>query len=343
MTLTTLRVTHCRNLNSVELDLHPHLNIVSGANGSGKTSLLEAIYLLGTGRSFRTREVLPLISDEKSHFTVFARTDDEQTVSLQKSTTLTQVRLNAQPCHKRSELAYFLPCQLIYQDIFQIIDAGPSVRRNILDWGMFHVKHTYHSLWRNYRRTLKQRNTLLKQQAPHSHLLPWDQILAGLANQLNSLRKDYFSKLQSQFCTVLTALSELDCSLQYYKGWDRKESGKPLEEILRDSLNSDSLRQFTQYGPHQADILIQKGNFTAKQYFSRGQQKIILIALKFAQIMLMEKPCLVLIDDLSAELDERHLRRVLDLVIKSSCQFFITAINPQSLEISQFDCKHFRL
>ncbi|HHF7344694.1 TPA: DNA replication/repair protein RecF [Legionella feeleii] len=336
MSLAHLQIKNLRNIESARLDLHPHLNIIVGANGSGKTSFLEAIYLLGSGHSFRTREISPLVRESSDSLTVFARADDEQTISIQKSPlSPTQVRINLSPCQSSSELAYFLPCQVFYQDIFQIIDAGPSIRRSLLDWGLFHVKQSYHSLWKDFRRVLKQRNSLLRQKASPSQLVPWDNLLVTLSEQLDNLRGQYFVELNREFQTLLSQLTDSKASLTYYKGWDRRGSGKHLSVILADSYESDLHRQFTQYGAHQADLIVNSDNLQAKQYLSRGQQKIILFALKLAQAKLITKRCLYLCDDISSELDQSHINNLFKLIETIPGQFFITCINFDSLFIEK--------
>lgn len=327
MSLANLQIQNVRNIRSAKFNFHPHLNFIVGANGSGKTSLLEAIYLLGTGHSFRTREISPLISKGSENLTVFARTFDEQSISIQKSlSSSTQVRLNGNPCQTSSELAYFLPCQIFYQDLFQIIDAGPSVRRNLLDWGLFHVERSYHQLLKDYKRVLRQRNSLLKQGVIEKNFIPWNKTLSLLAERLDDFRSSYFQKLENQFSEFLTNLN-IDCNLSYYKGWDRKGTNKSLEEIYIQSFSTDIQRQFTHYGAHQADIDINANHFKAKQYLSRGQQKMVLFALKMAQTYLMSKSCLFLCDDLPTELDNYHLDWVFELINTTKGQFFITLIN----------------
>lgn len=332
MTLRQVQITNLRNIKQGTFDLHPNLNVIMGKNGSGKTSFLESFYLLGSGHSFRTREISPLIRYGEESLTVFARTVDEQAISIQKSvSTPTRVLLNAYPCQSSSELAYFMPCQVIYQDIFQIIDSGPSVRRSLLDWGLFHVKQSYLSIWKNYKRALKQRNNLLRKRTSQQKLVPWNKILDELAWQLNQLREAYFIQLNHEFQRVLTQLTSMECSIHYYKGWDRKESQKSLEAILVDNYQTDLARQFTQYGAHQADLLIDSHYGKAKQHLSRGQQKIILFALKLAQANLIEKTCIFLCDDLTSELDEEHINRLFQQIKISEAQFMITTINMESL------------
>ncbi len=332
MSLSFLQIQNVRSLKSARFNLHPQLNLIVGPNGSGKTSFLEAIYLLGTGHSFRTREIKPLVATQSDCLTVFARTNDEQSISIQKSpTSTTQVRLNGYPCQTSSELAYFLPCQVFYQDLFQIIDAGPAIRRSLLDWGLFHVEPSYHLLLKEYKRALKQRNSLLRQKAKESYFEPWNLILNDLALKLDIFRANYMILLEEEFHKILPLLSDFDCSLQYYKGWDRKGTHKTLISQLKESYQLDLQRQFTQYGAHQADIAIDTNDRKAKHYLSRGQQKIVLIALKLAQTSLMKRDCVYLCDDLPSEIDKVHLERLFTLINKTKGQFFITAINQSAL------------
>ncbi len=326
MILSELKINHLRNISSVHLDLSSRFNFIFGPNGSGKTSILEALYLLSCGHSFRSREISPIISFEQPALTVFARSQEMQTISIQKSDSgPTQIKLNGQFCSTTSQLAYALPCLVFYSDIFQIIDAGPSERRSLLDWGLFHVKHHYLDLWKEYRRVLKQRNALLKQHAPAVHFVPWDKQLSALANQLHVLREEYFIQWEHAFVSVLNELTDLNCKLSYYKGWDKRNAGKELEQILVEGLASDTQKSYTQFGAHQADILIEVNQNKAKHVLSRGQQKIILIALRLAQANLLQHNCLYLIDDLPAELDEDHQRRLIDFLAKREGQYVITS------------------
>jgi DNA replication and repair protein RecF len=325
MILTELKIHHLRNIASTQLMLNPRFNFISGANGSGKTSVLEALYLLSCGHSFRSREISPIISHGQSTFTVFARAAQQETISIQKSSSEpTQIKLNNQFCSTTSQLAYALPCQIFYSDIFQIIDAGPSVRRSALDWGLFHVKPNYLALLKDYKRVLKHRNALLKKHAPYAHFVPWDKQLSHLAEQLDLVRKDFFVRWEQEFTRVLCELSDLTCQLNYFKGWDKKNTGKDLEQILADNFVSDNHKLYTQHGAHQADILIESNLNKAKQFLSRGQQKIISIALKLAQGNLLDRNCLYLLDDLPAELDEQHQKKLLSYLSTRAGQYVIT-------------------
>jgi DNA replication and repair protein RecF len=328
MSLEQLDIHHLRNITSARLHFHPQWNVFMGANGSGKTSLLEAIYLLGTGHSFRTRETSPLIEHGNEALMLFARTHENEIISLQKSpSSPTLVKINQTPCYNSSELARLLPCQVIYQDVFEIIEAGPTVRRQIMDWGLFHVKQEYHEAWKHYARALKQRNALLRQSASQKEFTPWNDLLHHWAEQLDEMRRDYFQKWSVHFQLFLKELTEVPCDIEYYKGWDKKNSGKLLKDVFSEQFAGDVQRQYTQSGAHQADVIITSEDIKAKQWLSRGQQKIILMALKLAQSDLLNKPCLYLLDDVLSELDDVHAQRLLACIKKLRGQFFLTGVD----------------
>lgn len=326
MILSELKIHHLRNILFSSLRLNSRFNFIFGGNGSGKTSLLEAFYLLSCGHSFRTREISPIISHQERIMTVFGRGADQETISIQKSyLTPTQIKLNNQFCSYTSQLAYALPCQVFYSDIFQIIDSASSTRRNLLDWGLFHVKHDYFSLWKEYKKILKQRNALLKKQVSYNQFIPWDKQMSDFAKKLHQLREEYFSSWEKEFLNVLQQLGEFNCKITYYKGWDKKDTGKELDQILMEHFVHDKQKLYTQYGPHQADIIIEAHHGKAKHYLSRGQQKIILIALKLAQGNLITQDCLYLIDDLDAELDWTYQERIMSYLQKRKGQYVITS------------------
>lgn len=333
MSLTNLHIQNVRNICQIKLDFHPKFNFFFGPNGCGKTSLLESIYLLSTGHSFRTREIAPLIRYGEQALVINGNTHRSVSISIQKSITKpTQVRLNQKICRKSSELAHLLPCQVLYQDMFDIIDTGPSTRRRLLDWGLFHVKQSYHAVWEDYRQVLKQRNVLLRQKANVNAFAPWDKQLHELSILLDEMRQEYFNEWSLRFLTFLTKLTDVACTIQYHKGWDKKNDGKDLATILTEQFYADLQRQYTGSGPHQADIAVNSLSINAKQALSRGQQKIILIALKLAQASMLEKKCIYLLDDITAELDKRHVERFFNCLSECEGQFFFTALDSDSLK-----------
>jgi DNA replication and repair protein RecF len=346
MHLIELQVNQLRNLNAFQYHAHPKFNFIIGDNGSGKTSFLEAIYLLGVGHSFRCRENTPLINHENASLFVFGRLSNKDCLGVEKTRLgKTRVKANGVFCKTSSSLAFNMPMQVIYQDIFQIIDAGPSVRRTIIDWGLFHVKHDYLQLWQNYKRILKQRNTILRKNCDDEQLAVWDRQLSTTGELLHQNRQAYIETLVPIFNVILRELSELDIHLNYVRGWAQNEGC--LLDCLIANRQKDRKRRVTQCGPHLADIQIKFSDTKVKHNLSRGQQKIILIALKLAQAQLLTKPCVYLFDDVAAELDVKNQEKVANLCLQTEGQFFFTAIDDttlspfrRSVDSKMFHVKH---
>lgn len=328
MTLLRLDIHDVRNISTAKLMLDSRYNIFFGPNGSGKTSLLESIYLLSTGKSFRTYETHHLISYEKPEFMLFGQLESGDEISLKREKAATKVRLNKRVCERRSELARYLPCQVFYQDIFEIINAGPQVRRGILDWGLFYSAADYHVIWSDYKRVLKQRNALLRQGCNRKQLVPWDAQFVELAYLLDTFRMEYTESWFGKFQGILSDITDINCEIVYEKGWDKKQTNAKLEDILSAQFEMDLARQYTHSGPHQADLLVKAVGCKVKQTLSRGQQKMVVIALKTAQAILLDKACLYLFDDVTTELDAEHISRFLKLIERLDGQFFFTSIEP---------------
>lgn len=326
MILVDLKVHALRSFTTANLSFHPKINYIVGENGSGKTTILESIYLLGSGHSFKTREISPLIKHGQQQLVIYGKSADS-TLSIAKSLNMpTIVKIDGRPCTISSQLAYLLPCQVYYQDIFQIMDAGPGIRRAMLDWGMFHVKHDYLSYWKQYKQVLKQRNSLLKQKPRSEAIVPWDTQLAMVGEKIAEMRFSYIESLKVVYEKVLEKLSNIRISLKYDKGWDKRNSGQSLMESLAFNQEKDIHRGFTSVGIHQADILLESEDTQAKKILSRGQQKIALIALKLSQSNMLEKHCIHLMDDIFAELDGNHQQKLADFISDSDDQYFITVL-----------------
>lgn len=343
MILEHLHLHSLRSFQNTKFSLHPNFNYIIGDNGSGKTTLLEAIYLLGSGHSFKTREISPLVQYGSDQLVVYG-TLTESTLSIAKSLdSPTLVKTNGQLCTSASQLAYLMPCQVYYQDIFQIMDAGPGVRRSLIDWGMFHVKHSYLDYWKQYKQVLKQRNSLLKTKPNPERLVPWDNQLAILGEQIESMRCVYVEKLKEAYQQVLESLSDIRINLSYQKGWDKKSKGISLKEALTLNQDKDIHRGYTGVGIHQAEILLESQESQAKKILSRGQQKIALIALKLTQSSILNKHCIHLMDDLFAELDAKHQQNLADYISRSNDQYFLTVLENDKTKIEIFpkgNCIH---
>lgn len=337
-----LLIQNLRNISLVDLQGLAPVNIFFGQNGSGKTSVLEAIAFLATGKSFRSKQSQYMIQHGEAQSVVHAQIQKlEQTISLGVSRNQKgerKVLAQGEPVKTLIELAQYLPFQLIDSKTFQVLHEGPSVRRGLMDWGVFHVEHQFRDAWLRLLKAVKQRNALLKQKGgfDEAQLSVWSQELVRLGDQLHAWRKDYLDKLGPLLLKRINGLipefANKNVELRYYQGWS---SGEPYAGVLERSLKRDSLLGYTQYGPHRAHINILLDGVAATECVSRGQMKMLLIAFKLAQGDLLlaqnELPCVYLLDDLPSELDDDHLSLLVSALEKTGSQLFITSIEKNSV------------
>lgn len=353
MQIVQIKTNGLRNLSDICIQPAAHFNLFCGMNGSGKTSFLESIYLLGFGRSFRSSQLNTLIHYEAKALTTFAQIMDYDhnpyLIGFEKNRqSRLKLKLNGEPVSSVSQVAQLLPIQILCPDSFQLLTLGPQERRRFLDWGVFHVEHSFFGIWVKYTRALAQRNSLLRQKSNIiSQLRAWDEELIILGEALTLFRKNYIEKFLVQLKISLATLLPLpDLEMVYYQGWD---SEKTLSQALRFSLAGDMKVGFTRVGPQRADLILKIHGCLAGQILSRGQQKLLVCALILAQgTLLFEalgKRCIYLVDDLASELDFQTRRRVIEHMAVLESQVFITGIEADFLKegIQGFNHKMFHV
>jgi len=332
MSLLQLTVEDVRCLQRVELSLDPRYSLIWGSNGSGKTSLLEAVFLLGRGRSFRTRSSERLIRHGQSRLIVFGRTDGPvpNAIGIQVARSDgTIARINGGPVGSLTDLSQAFPVQVIDPGVHKLVEEGGYRRRRWMDWAVFHVEPAFADLWGRYTRAIKQRNAALRQQPAQAPA--WDPEVARLGELISQSRARVMEKLQPAWHELVAALSGLDVQLHYSRGWAHDVQ---LAKALEDARSRDQAKGLTHSGPHRADVLVRLGGRPAREVLSRGQQKLVAIAMTLAQLRLMQEltattPTLLL-DDPGAELDRPHLSRFIDQVMRLGCQLVVTSLQPPS-------------
>lgn len=334
MSLSRLEIHGVRNLQAVSLQLHPHLNVFAGANGSGKSSLLEALHLLGLGRSFRSGRARRLVHDQLSQCTVFAEFADGRQLGLQRGANGdTLLRRDGRPAQSLAEMAQCLPLLLLDPESMDLLDAGSKPRRAQLDWGVFHVEQGFYPVWLRYQRALKQRNSLLRSGSMgRREAAPWDAEMADSAGLLHQFRQDYLQCWQPHWqACVERFLPGLDLQLDYQPGWAVEQD---LRVVLAAQWDRDRERGHSQLGPHRADLRVRQGMAAADEVLSRGQKKLLVCALKLSQLAVLPrqaKQVVMLVDDLAAELDGGARQRLLAYLLASGAQVFITTIEAEAL------------
>ncbi|NIR61493.1 MAG: DNA replication/repair protein RecF [Gammaproteobacteria bacterium] len=335
MRLLSLRVRQVRNLTALDLQPASHLNILTGPNAAGKTSVLEAVHILGRARSFRARRLEDVVQWGAEQASIAGEVARPEGGSLWLGVGYERgrpaLRIGGEDVKGASELAEWLPLQVINPDSHRLLEAGPERRRQYLDWGVFHVEQAFHAIWRRYRRALRQRNQALR--TGSEILAPWERELGETGAAIDRFRQAYLAELGGFLPEVVTrTLGSLRVSLTYDRGWP---AGRPLAEVLEDARGRDSELGFTRSGPHRADLGIRINGVPAQHTVSRGQQKALAASLLLAQAALYTsrsgRPCLFLVDDLPAELDVRHREALLAMLRDLDTQVFVTALEPGTL------------
>lgn len=243
-----------------------------------------------------------------------------------------------------SALAEVVPIQSLGPDSHELIEGGPSGRRRLLDWGVFHVERGYLEAWQRYRRLLGQRNTALKGPGPPAtELRVWTTALSETGEDMHRLRAAYVARLGVSVAEQGQALLGADLTLEYRRGWP---PGVSLEHALAASESRDRLSGHTEVGPHRADIAVYVDGRKVETVASRGQQKLVVAALILAQEQVLSAALgargLLLVDDPAAELDSDALDRLVARLLRIESQLIFTGLGPIALP-SDVSCARFHV
>jgi DNA replication and repair protein RecF len=335
VSLRRVQVTDFRCLQSAALDLDPRFTLISGPNASGKTSLLEAIYVLGRGRSFRTRRLEHLIRNDTERFVVFGEveaTGRHIPVGVEGSPSGIRAQIAGARAPSLADLAVVLPVQIIDPEIHRLIEEGPNRRRRFLDWGVFQLFHVkqFGAHWQRYHQVVKQRNAALRSGQPPAVVAAWDSDLVSYGGLVTEARSEYVALLVQQAQVLVRRLLGMELELNYRPGWAR---GQTFAESLALSRNHDLASGVTQVGPHRADLSVRLNGMPVKDRISRGQQKLLAAALLMAQLKLFPEEGSVqpslLLDDPAAELDDARLTGLIREVSGHSVQLIVTTLHSE--------------
>ena len=340
MRLRRLRVEQLRLIEAAELDLGPGLNWLSGANGSGKSSLLEGISLLASGRSFRGGSVDSCVRRGSDALTVYAELDSgavgARRIGLRRMLRGGfDARIDGAAVDALSELFRAFPAVVFPADTGELISGPGEVRRRFMDWGLFHVEQDFFAVWRRFSRALRQRNLVLRTRQPAAVEQAWREELVSHAGELHRMRAAYIDSLSPLVAQVASWLMPGlgPTRLSYRPGWpvDRET----LTDALTRSLDTDRRQGFTGLGPQRSGWSLSFEQLPQREMFSRGQAKLASLLMLLAQVdqfaIARGVPPIVGLDDALAELDPGNQQRLVDYLGQRSIQAVLASADGEAV------------
>jgi DNA replication and repair protein RecF len=335
--LTAIDIENFRCIRSAHLELDPQATGIVGENGSGKTSLLESIYFLAHGRSFRTNQRDKLLPPRADYLRVVGRVQTargELVAGIEHGEQGTRANLAGQGVSGVAEIAEILPVQVIDPGVHRLIEEGSARRRRLLDWGVFHVKHDFLGAWRRYQRALQQRNAVLRAGGDEQLLAAWEHELSSAGSHVDTLRGEYAAQLLPYFVDVADRLLGAEgARFTYRRGW---AADQDLATQLIEARPRDQRLRTTTVGAHRADLSFSFEGAPARDRVSRGQQKLLAAAFILGQLAYQSAqgapPACLMLDDPAAELDVDNLGKLLAAVARIPAQLVITSVHRSGLE-----------
>lgn len=355
MRLKRLNAKGLRSFPQVSLEPGPRLNLITGENGAGKTSLLEAVHLMAYGRSFRGRVRDGLVRTGSEAVEVFVEWEEVASgrvrrAGLRHSGQTWTGKLDGESVHQLGDLCAALAVVTFEPGSHALVTGGGEPRRRFMDWGLFHVEQEFLPLWRRYSRALKQRNALLRSGAGGAQLDAWDHELAEAGEPLTERRLGYLERLQQRLSSVARDLVPGlgTARLEYLPGWKRHELS--LRDALLVARDRDRIIGHTSIGPHRADWKVIYEACPHGEALSRGQAKLTALACLLSQAEDFDsqrgESAVIALDDLASELDRKHQQRVLERLLAGHGQIFVTGtelpamLGTQQIEMRQFHVEH---
>ena len=339
MYFKSISIQNFRNYSSQTLEFDRDLNIFLGENAQGKTNLLESLFVMGLGKSFRTNKDSEMIAFGCENASVKAKIaeddDKEHEIEINYSKEGKIIKLDKIKLDRSMDMIGNVYIVVFAPDDLKIVKEGPDNRRKYLDRELCQIKPVYYSDLGNYKRVLKQRNMMLRQNTSDFQLFDvFDEALADYGIRLVDERERFIKRVESISKKILSEISggREELSLSYEtkissgEGKTREERKEEYKELLAKNFENDVYRGFTGFGPHKDDLKIEIDGIDIRQYGSQGQQRSAALSMKLAEIDLIKQEtgenAVLLLDDVLSELDQNRQRYLIEAM--SKVQVFIT-------------------
>ena len=336
MYLSKIELKNFRNYEEEAVEFHSKVNIITGKNAQGKTNLLESLYIMSLGKSFRTSRDAEMIEFGKE-FCRVKSTSMKEGRELEVEITISKegkaVKINGMKTAKNIDLLENVYMVVFSPEDLKIVKDEPEKRRKFIDRELCQLKPMYYRNLGRYKKILQQRNSLLKQQEVREDLLAvWDEGLAEYGAKIIQERNSFIEKLCGISRGISTAITNgreaLDVIYESNVPWkpDYDEQKDTLKQMLSKSSKNDIFRRNTSVGPHKDDIKLCVDGIDIRHFGSQGQQRTAALSLKLAEIQLIKDEAgispILLLDDVLSELDGERQNFLINSL--GEVQLFIT-------------------
>lgn len=351
----SIRLSQFRCFSQIKISLDAPVVLITGANGTGKTTILEALVYASTLRSFRSSTPAELIQDSKLASVLYVEYIDDLQEQTNVHVELTKrrriVRINNKCVTKPAELFDVVRVVSITEHDIQFVQGSPEARRYFLDYGLMLHDPTYATLIRRYKRLLDQRNAWLRTGATDKeswHI--WTQGILDLSVIIRQKRSSFLSNLTTQVCELQSSMA-FSCPPIQTMYAPHLITCTTLGELVRHHEQLCARERYAQrtlFGAHLDDVCLKLGELNSRIAASRGQQRLVAILFKLAQsISLLNEGqrVILVIDDLMADFDERRLHELLRMLRRMPCQLVLAATqsSPFLLHMCDDGIKHVQL
>ena len=335
MHIRKIELTNFRNYDKFKIDNLEDINIIIGANGIGKTSIIESIYVASTARSFKNNDENVMIKSNSDYFKIKVLVDDEiRTKQLEYLLTNNgkKTKINSRLKKKISDYIFQYKVVLFSPDELKIIKESPTVRRNYLNVNLSQINKTYIKLLNTYNVLIKNKNEYLKKlyingNLDERYLDILDLKIAEIGSQICLIRKEYIDKINKRIKRIFKKFKKDDGGYVDYQSQFLNKSNEEILMHLKKNRIYEETIGFTKTGVHRDDFVFLHNGKNAKEYSSQGLQKLILLSFKMAELEVLiddyyEEPILLL-DDLFSELDIINQNSIINN-LNTKIQVFVT-------------------
>jgi len=348
MITTYTKLQNFRNHVDTSVEWAPHMNVITGANGAGKTNLIDAIHYLCMTRSFNASSDIYVVNKEATFFIVKGRFEGNIRSDFDVSCSYSRgegkkIFVNDSPLDRLSDLIGMVPVVVLAPEDKKLTSEGPSERRSFIDSFISQISPGYLRDLIDFRKARKQRNKLLQEfngsrQVMLAYLEPWNVQLVDYGSRIIAKR----TKVLNQFRAYLEKEYQLISGMEHrpdleYQTFcepseDEEEIKQRYQKALEEAFENELEREVTTIGPHRDEIVFYLDDFELRKFGSQGQHRLFALALKLAQLLYFSEELddlpIFLLDDVFGDLDEKRTEVLLQALEDHAGQTFITSANP---------------